>query len=282
MTSIQNNKDHAPFIGPFSNSLKNISKSNLKKCLKKRKVIVGTGSSKYIYKLTWRDSSAMIKNEFRAAKLNGNSEMWCDLGHYMKPLVQIGSFIVARSPKLIQKGIDKSNVIELTELLCDRMRKYRYDFWWETLDQSSFKIVWESLDNTERLLYKKYLNDMVLPVTSAHGDLVYTNILFNHNNTIKIVDWEYYRPHGSVLTDLLRLHFWYFRQELSSSEKKISPFDVSMMMEYRILENLSSYLKLDEKKLCLLAGIANASMPVLNLPPNQRAVRLSQGLSEVR
>ncbi len=282
MTPIQKSKTHTPFIGPLKSSLKNIDKDNLKKSLKKKKFVFGTVNSKYIYKVAWQESSIILKNEFKAAKQNKTSEMWHDLGHYMKPLLQVNFFTVARASKLIQIDINNAIVLELTELLYDRAYKYRPDLWWKTLDQSSFELVWDSLNSTEKFLYKKYLNDMVLPVTSAHGDLVHMNILFDEDNKIRVVDWEYYRPYGSVLTDLLRLHFWYFRQELGSNlKKKMSPFDVDMIMEHRIFEKLSRYLQLDEKKLCLLAGVANASMPVLNLSPIQRAARLSTGLNGV-
>ncbi len=282
MKPVQKSKTHTPFIGPLQSSLKNIDKANLKKSLKKKKFVFGATKSKYIYKVAWRESSTNLKNEFKAARQNETSEMWHDLGHYMKPLLQVNSFIVARASKLMQRDINSAIVFELTELLYERACKYSSDLWWKTLDQSSFQLVWDSLNGTEKFLYKKYLNDMVIPVTSAHGDLVHMNILFDQDNKIRVVDWEYYRPYGSVLTDLLRLHFWYFRQELRANlQKKMSPFNVDMIMEYRIFEKLSGYLQLDEKKLCLLAGVANASMPVLNLPPIQRAARLSTGLNGV-
>lgn len=78
-----------------------------------------------------------------------------------------------------------------------------YREWDKTLDQSALNIIMHNMSEDVRAFIDSALSGIKLPITGAHGDLIQQNFL-GSSYDVKIIDWEFYREHGSIVSDVLR------------------------------------------------------------------------------
>lgn len=89
----------------------------------------------------------------------------------------------------IGKGIERGHLIALKEIID---LKYLYDL--------KLSI---TADLKEKIIYRT--NEILVPETSAHGDLHIGNIIISPEGLPKLIDWEHYEAKSSYLFDVL--HF---------------------------------------------------------------------------
>ena len=270
--------------------IKNVKQGRFFKSLFKRwsverrkKGLLFSDGFKNYYLITLSTNPA-IKNERLAFKNVVQSKMWIGLGIFFVPRYKMGLVSFCTAPRLNKIGITENDLLKLTDLLVERMHHYKEQAqWWKTFHLNAYKKVWELLQPDEQLKITKTLNNVKLLVTSAHGDLKPANIMFDHYKRIKIIDWEFYNPNGSVVLDLLRLHykFYYNNQGLLPGKTCPAVYDIKGILECRVFSRLSETLMISEEALALLSGINTASIKPFAEDYSGRAEKLSRGLKNL-
>lgn len=253
-------------------SLYYLLKKNLRKILyffSKRNITFLT--KRYLYKVTWGKRNKLMNNEILAEKTIHLNRMWFDIGMPYTKLIHTPLINFSKAPILFEETLTYEKMIKLSTLLVDRISNFNQSVKWnKTLDTNRFDFLWSKLSSSEETFITNKLDLVTLPVTTAHGDLSPLNVLFDAEGNIKIIDWEYYRPHGSVITDILRLHVFFYKLNPGFNGISISSqYDVKEMLNQRIFSSLSSQLGISEEKLALLAAISNTSM---NVAQNKDAI----------
>lgn len=228
-------------------------------------------TKRYAYKVTWGKRNKLMINEILAKKTIHLNRIWFDIGMPYIQLIHTPLISFSRAPILFEETLTHEKMINLSTLLVDRIsNSNQYVKWYKTFDTNRFDFVWSKLTSSEKSLINNKLDLVTLPVTTAHGDLSPRNVLFDAEGNIKIIDWEYYRPHGSVVTDILRLHVFFYKLNPGFNGIFISSqFDIKEMLNQRIFSSLSSHLGISEEKLAILAALSNTSM---NVAQNKDAI----------
>ncbi len=270
--------------------IKNVTQGRFFKSLFKRwsvkrrkKGLLFSDGFKNFYLLTLSNNPA-IKNERLAFENAAQSKMWSGLGVFFVPRFKMGLVSFYTAPCLNKIGIAENDLLRLTDLLVERMHHYKEQApWWEAFHLKAYKKVWDLLQPDEQLKITKNLNNIKLLITSAHGDLKPANVMFDHNKRIKIIDWEFYNPNGSVVLDLLRLHhkFYYNNQNLLPGKICPDVYDIKGILECGLFSRLSETLMINEEALALLSAINTASVKPFAVDYSGRTEKLSRGLKNI-
>jgi len=235
------------------------------------KCVAVSVNKKNVYKITWNGTAKLFDKEL---KLTNNSKfqsnIWFDFAITYRPVFKINNRflrIIAGKSKKIDHSADQSQVDSFVwELLTLNLNQFDSIIWYESLDQLMFKNLIEYLPETKVNFIKSFLSEIYLPKTGSHGDLIDQNILYDYNSGVKIIDWEYFRPNGSLYTDILRLYSRRNEKDIAGQNysKYNKQFDPFCLPKHNFLELLQSKLKVSHNQLSLLSAITNTTLPVVS------------------
>jgi hypothetical protein len=95
---------------------------------------------------------------------------------------------------------------------------------------------------------EKKLDEVHLPVTSAHGDLHIGNII-SYNKNIKVIDWSMFSAQGSFITDYI--HFFNYRNYKRHIANKKESWAESILRVDPYLSELSQHCAVPVRQLQL-------------------------------
>lgn len=169
----------------------------------KRKQVISFSLNDYVYKVAWGDGMLRLQTEFNA--LCDHSSIFDELAHFYKPVFMTDFFCVGRSLKL-DSYISDSSCDRLVENLLKKMpEKLEYKEWDKTLKTTSLELIFNNISDASKFYIEEVLSGTKLPITGAHGDLIDSNLFFR-DGRVYIIDWEFYRNYGSIISDFLRYY----------------------------------------------------------------------------
>jgi len=265
---------------PLKNKVIKPFKKKVKRA-KKKKVIV-FGAKNNFYKVVWGQSRVLMENEELASKFIKKS-IWNNYAFFSKKIISVRPKVaiyksrkLARNATVEESRILVNNLINRVQKL-DQKNKLAYKVWYETLDVHAFKEFWQLLDTKAIQHINDILASTKLPVTGAHGDLHHKNILVSDTMHKYLIDWEYFRINGSLITDILRFNSWLVRKKYSKINPLYSP---KILMNYKPHSFLNYRFNNDIYKLSLLTAISNTCMPGASKSVNTRTKLFLRHLHE--
>jgi len=123
-----------------------------------------------------------------------------------RPMIALPGITILTSPSLQARMITPDEAVQFgNRILAEAESSGERAHWMSTLDDSFHRHVWRSLPDTVRSTLNRTMRNASLPITGAHGDLHFSNVLRNHEGEFWLIDWETYRKHGSYVEDVSRL-----------------------------------------------------------------------------
>ncbi|WP_196800885.1 hypothetical protein [Thioalkalivibrio sp. ALE17] len=179
-----------------------------RRCLRRRAFVIPGFS--HVYKVQVGASSSRIGNEFLANEARIDQYgFWCNRAVCLKMCTPSGSPVVVGKSYKLDRQATTDEVDRLMYGLAqdvDAFVSVEFVDWKNSFDRVSLETALDVLGSKESEFVLASLCGLKLPVTGAHGDLIDRNIMVSKDGEPKIIDWEFYKPFGSVLTDLLRNH----------------------------------------------------------------------------
>ena len=227
-----------------------------------RKKVIVLPSRDYMYKIAWGPSTDLLVNE-HIAQDHVEGSIWDGISCFQKPVfvAPYNALSIHRAKKLPRLA-SSAECLELIENLIQHTKKQNWPMqpWFNTLEPNCFQRFWDALPKEAQQLIDRVLHGSLLPVTSCHGDLIEGNILADENDHIKIIDWEYFRKHGSIVTDIARLHIFYLKSNINSQEA--SQFNPHLLERYLPVTLFQSRFGLSKQQLSFIGAISNVCLPV--------------------
>ena len=154
-------------------------------------------------KICFRNAEKIGACQIKAIAITSTNSPWKGLNCCLTvPLFHSRYLAVFREPKIDNTQISDDTINALIKkLLTDIPSKVRRVHWQDTLETNHMKSVWLHISPEEEEFVKHVMGDLRLPVTSAHGDLHYKNLLEDMSGNIWITDWEGFRANGSCFED---------------------------------------------------------------------------------
>lgn len=181
-----------------------------RRCLRKRSVVIPGFTQ--VYKVRCGASASRMDNEFSAGAARVDEYgLWCNRAVFMTRCTPGWSSVVIGKSYKINRQATMDEVDRLMYALAqkvDALVPVEFVDWKDSFDRVSLESALNVLGSKESEFVLASLCGLKLPVTGAHGDLIDRNIMVSEKGELKIIDWEFYRPLGSVLTDLLRNHHY--------------------------------------------------------------------------
>lgn len=103
-------------------------------------------------------------------------------------------------------------------------------------------------DNCRDKIHSK-VNEIILPMTSAHGDLHVGNIIVTPQGSQRLIDWEHYEERSSYLFDILHLYTREICNKYKCSWTIAIQFNNLYDYEFLLSEIKKYHLKLDDLKI---------------------------------
>ena len=179
-----------------------------RRCLRKRSFVIPGFA--HVYKVRVGASSSRMYNEFSAGAAGVDEHgLWCNRAVFMKRCTPSGSPVVVGKGYKLDRQATIGEVDRLMYALAldvDALVSVEFVDWKYSFDRVSLETALNVFGSKESEFVLGSLCGLKLPVTGANGDLIDRNIMVSEKGEPKIIDWEFYRPLGSVLTDLLRNH----------------------------------------------------------------------------
>jgi len=178
-----------------------------------------------VYKIVPHSSRIpSMERESRAAKIHQDPRfIYYGLGVFYRPILKCESVGALYQARRIPRTPSNEEIEILAQTLLDRTPAACHRaVWCETFDSHKFEAVWACMSEKQKKITNCLLGNLRIPVTGAHGDLAKNNIMVEDTGEIKIIDWEYFRERGSVVTDILYLYCSLHIRK--SSEKIYNPF----------------------------------------------------------
>lgn len=251
------------------------AKKFFEKANRRKKFVLNTPQQ--VIKIAWGESAKLLTNrEFIADQQinSSSSNIWHNHATFYRKRLKVGGIIVASSPRLVRQA-SEAEIDEFAKHLLERIpSNISYQHWDKTLEQNSLSRMYEVMTKEQQDFINSTLQGVKLPITSAHGDLIDKNIWIDQNGKIKLIDWEYYREQGSVITDLLRLYSFRFKAKMKQSQ-----FSPTLIKDINLPISFQKYMDIPISKLSLLAAITNVCLPVPWSSPEKRSLQLAQKLS---
>ncbi len=229
---------------------------------KKSKNIYGFNAKDKFFKLALGQSVNTLKKEYHSSMhVISTDSVWSksvlkyDCLVDFKYLFCIHCRKMKRFAKLQEIDIFVQNILESLH------SNLIYQPWHKTLNQKRFKTIWKILTSKQKKYVSSVLDGIYLPVTGAHGDFLDKNIMVDQDNKIKVIDWEYYRPHGSVVTDVI--NYYHSRSRGIYAGKKSDP---TPLEKYGLPVDLHKAMLYSKKKaslkqLSVLSVVSKATAP---------------------
>lgn len=234
-------------------------------------------SNKNVFKIVWQESAELMEREFSLNEyvFSSKNSIWSSHATIYSKIFEFSKITIASTSRLPQNA-SKDQIDTFAKYLLESIPlEVSYQVWWKTLDQDRLERMWKVLGDPYSKLIMSFLAHVKLPVTGAHGDFIDQNILLNHEKVVQIIDWEYWRPQGSVVTDLLRLYSIRHARNM-----KISEFSSNIFNEFDLPHYFIKYTNLSVKILSILAAITNVCLPATIGPTEKRASILLSSLKD--
>lgn len=224
---------------------------------------------KRVCKINWGASAKFAHREVALAKWINNPEhpanLWKPWACVVKSVVAWPKLVVISSQRLPQPASIEEIDTALGEFLNSLDNALHLRPWTEVIEPYFNSNVLPALDNDLSEKIERELAGVLLPESGAHGDLCDRHFLKTSRGEIKVIDWEYFNPHGSYVLDLLRL---LMAREvdrlrlLQGRSKSLSQLNPSVMLNVELKGQFASVLSsLTARQAGLLAALAVLSMP---------------------
>lgn len=216
-----------------------------------------------VYKLGTGHATRFFQNEVSAHSNAHQTWSVAKHGIFFSPLINRRTFFLARSRRAENINAD-DHLLHLVFHTLSSLgtTSATYLRWDETLPTEKLLHVTNHLDSTSREFLTDELGEVRLPVTGAHGDLAPKNILFPCDRLFLLIDWEFFRPTGSVYTDLLHLALALWRKEDSRAPEP--PFiDAASFARSRWFKLVCDATALTPSQALLLSNLERCTMPAM-------------------
>jgi hypothetical protein len=178
-------------------------------------------------------ANTKTKEELPWSRLNCNNSM---------PLFVSSIFSVLREKRFYGGLLDRNMLAEYIETLVKYIPLINEKkHWIDTFNKSYLNSIFLDLTENERDFIYETLRGIYLPVSGAHGNFNYKNLLKCDKNLVYINDWECFRENGSCVEDLCSL--------ILSQEVYLSPF---LFKERNRVFSSSCIIALDNKSFKVL------------------------------
>lgn len=227
-------------------------------------------SKNKVYKFAWGERASQLKdNSIDFQKMTEQGVIWNPYAlHYEEPIKSINKIegLYMGRAKRLQKRATQDQVDQLIKTLINQdYSKFSTKSFIDTLDKANVDILCDSLSKKEFSKLRRILKSVEIPVTTAHGDLLDQNIMFDDNLGLKIIDWEYFRSNGSFITDILRLYSRRNEKKSTSADNyHHKQFDPSSLIKHENVKALSEKFDISFKQLSIMAAVTNTTLPVIN------------------
>lgn len=254
--------------------ISNLKPNRIKKNIKKKTIVLMSNNS--VWKITFGQSSILLENEFVASKCK-NGFIYDEYAVFYECVLKLYGITLAKSSRVIGgKKINKIYIDKLiNELISKIDGKYHLKEWYEAFDRERLNKFFNYISSEKKAEILTVLDDVKLPITGAHNDLITRNILITNKGNIRIIDWEYFSETGSVITDILRLYAWH---ESKIRNHDIDQFSVKDYKEHQIFKRLSEKINLTDEKLYYLCMLHNVCLKSVLVKAEERFRRANLGL----
>ncbi|MCP5515185.1 MAG: hypothetical protein H7A26_06945 [Spirochaetales bacterium] len=154
---------------------------------------------------------------------------------------------------------------EVDDIIKKLIKKISFDspkvIWSETLDKNILEKFMNSISEDTKIFIENKLCKILLPVTGAHGDLKDEHFFIGKDKKYYIIDWEFFRPTGSIITDCLRLYSLRQVRKLRKEGIVISQYDPMSVMNYGINCSIDLSEIGEISEIALLTMLSNCCMP---------------------
>ena len=241
----------------------------------------------HIRKTIWNEKKIkLMANEFMANDYQNYFSLWEGIGHYYEPKFFFKGRIFFKKGILISKSHklkENASQSEIDETVKKLYKKIPSDsqevLWSETMDKILLNKLFERLTENQKLFIEKKLSRTFLPVTGAHGDLKDEHFFKDKDNTYYIIDWEFFRPKGSIVTDILRLYSLRQINKLKKSGIIVSQFNPMLVLEYGLESPIDLSSVGEDVEIALLTMITNCCVTTGNM--NQRLKIFTRNMNSI-
>ncbi len=214
--------------------------SKLRKVMQQKKIIRIRKYSRDIKKMVWEENNLrLMGQEFAANQYQSYFPVWNGIGHYYEPSFFMKDRVLFKNGIMVsisRKLYKQASLSEVDKIIKDLHEKIPSDsrkaIWSETLDKNFLARLFSRLTEKQKYFIENSLSKSFLPVTGAHGDLKDEHFFKDRDNKNYIIDWEFFRPEGSIITDILRLYSMRRIKELKKKEIKISQYDPMLVLKH--------------------------------------------------
>ncbi len=259
----------------------------IKTTIQKKKLIKIRIFRNYIRKTVWKENKIkLMGKEFLAKDHQNYFPLWEGIGHYYEPIFFFkgrilfkNGILISKSNKL-KKNASQSEIDEIVNKLYKKIPSDSKEvLWTETMDKILLNKLFERLTENQKLFIEKKLSRSFLPVTGAHGDLKDEHFFKDKDNKYYIIDWEFFRPEGSIVTDILRLYSMRQIEKLKKKGIRISQYNPMFVLEYGIESPIDLSSIGGEIEIALLTMITNCCVTTGNM--NRRLERFTQSMNSI-
>ena len=260
----------------------------IKKIIQQKKIIRIKNYRNHIKKTVWDENNIkLMGKEFLTKDYQNYFPLWEGIGHYYEPrfffkgrILFKNGILVSKSHKL-KKNASQSEIDETVKKLYKKIPSDSLEVLWsETMDKNFLNKLFERLPENQKLFIEKKLSRTFLPVTGAHGDLKDEHFFKNQDNNCCIIDWEFFRPEGSIVTDILRLYSMRQMKKLKKKGIRISQYNPMLVLEYGIESPIDLSSIGEEVEIALLTMITNCCIPSTG-NMNRRLERFTQSMNSI-
>ncbi len=233
---------------------------------RQKKIVQLNSLGNSVKKTIWGERNIqLIRTELFANEYLKYLPVWNNIGHFYKPvffakdnLFFKKGILLAISEKLYKKT-PPEQIDEIINILHKRIpANSKRVLWSDTFDKIFLNKLLMTLLKNKKLFVENMLSKTFLPVTGAHGDLKDEHFLTDKDGAIYIIDWEYFRPHGSIITDILRLYSTRRARQLENRNIKYNPI---LLLKHGLGCSIDLSEIGQESEIALLSIISNFCIP---------------------
>ena len=260
----------------------------LLRVISQKKFIININFRGYIKKTVWEENNIrLMGKEFLAEEYQSYFPVWNGIGHYYKPHFFIKGTTFFKKGLLVSKSRklkENASEAEIDEIMKKLYGKIPAEapkvLWSETMDKHFLKELLERLTEKQKLFIENKLSNTFLPVTGAHGDLKDEHFFKNSDNSFYIIDWEFFRPEGSIVTDILRLYSMRQMKHLKKRGIKISQYNPMLVLNHGLESCIDLSLVGGKIEIALLTMITNCCIPSTGCR-KKRLQRFTRNISNI-
>lgn len=169
---------------------------------------------------------------------------------------ELGPLTLVRGPRVRGRAPTSEEVVSFAGALLRRaVAAALWRDWHEVQDP-------EALARLQRLrpdlwsLICDGLAGVRLPITGAHGDLTYKNIMVCDEGRIFIIDWEHFYAYGSAVQDVCRLLWREAVRSVRGEAGRYKPGDMDIVWASGLMSAVSDYSPLRLEQALLLGAMS--------------------------